>query len=135
MPKGRRKNKLSDEMAEEICRLLEEGNFISTVCELVGISRDSFYRWYKKNSEFKEKVDAASAEAERRALSNLFAKSSEDWRAAAWFLERRFKDRWKGGSMIEVVSKADARIPSFKDLSRIYEKWEEQLKKKQEQSS
>jgi hypothetical protein len=52
--------------------------------------------------EFCEAVKKAEAEAEAAAVVQIkAAASSGTWQAAAWFLERKFKDRWARTDKVE----------------------------------
>ena len=39
----RNEMKYSEELTEKICKLLKKGNTITTTCETVGISKETFY--------------------------------------------------------------------------------------------
>jgi len=50
-------------LTERICSLLAEGKHtIADVCEQVGISKDTFYRWKRDESDFSDSVKKASAQ-------------------------------------------------------------------------
>lgn len=123
MAKRGRKSKLTDELRDEICELLENGNFIETACDAVGISHQTFYRWLDENSELNEAIKRARSKAERKSIERI-RKAAEggdvasvqevekrypdgtiekernvkytngQWQADAWFLERSFPARW-----------------------------------------
>ena len=43
---------------ETLLQALENGlGIVSTACNRTGISRSSFYKWYKEDEEFRQKVD------------------------------------------------------------------------------
>ena len=44
--------------------------------------------------EFYELVKSAEAEAEAKAVSLIRDAGEKTWQAAAWYLERKFKDKW-----------------------------------------
>ena len=79
------------------------GNTIETACNLAGISRKSYYRWLKEAEDapeghilrqFRDTVKEARAEAAHRMLMIIQKAAMKDWRAAAWFLERRYPEDW-----------------------------------------
>ena len=95
MAKAGRPSKLTPELTEKIVSLLAEGNYVETVCNYVGLSKETFYRWLKTNPEFSNAIKQALAKAEVEALRKL--KKTPDkhaWANIAWFLERRFPDKW-----------------------------------------
>lgn len=111
-----RPTKFSEERAEKIIRAIRSGNYIETAAALAGISKTTLYSWLKRGAaegdrleadpkakplkselpylDFLDAVDIALAEAENMDVQAITAAASEDWRAAAWRLERKFPDRW-----------------------------------------
>jgi len=92
--------KLTPSIRARIVELLEAGNYPSTACTNAGVSETQFYDWMNRavNSiepfaTFAADVRVASAKAEHAALSTLRAMPL-GWQAQAWFLERRFRERW-----------------------------------------
>lgn len=105
---------LDAEIIETTEKLLKEGHYIRTVCNYFGISEQTWFNWYNKGNEYKElteeelitkpnailyieffeAVKRGSARAEMDALDTIHKHSKKKWQAAAWFLERRFRDRW-----------------------------------------
>lgn len=93
------------EIIAEAGRLALAGNFYEPIYILLGISKATAYNWLQWGEEgrepFKEYLDAiksgwAAAEARISAqLQQHGTKASEgQWTPLAWFLERRFADRW-----------------------------------------
>lgn len=91
----------TEELAAELIGYLTGGLYIATACELAGISRQTFYNW-KRRAEageepfaaFMRRCNQASAKAEARLSTHIEKKAADDWRAAAWKLERRFPERY-----------------------------------------
>lgn len=94
--------KLTKEITKKICDLIEAGNFINAVCGHVGISEPTFYGWYNlgkeagkgKHYDFYMAVETAKAAGEVKVVEGIVEAGKKDWRAAAWFLSRRYKERW-----------------------------------------
>lgn len=105
-----RKTAFSAEVADRIVDLLKAGNYIETAVAAAGVARATFYDWLDRGSPdgtkredepfraFRERVDHARAEGEARAVTAIMVAAAKDWRAAAWFLERQFPDRWGRGT-------------------------------------
>lgn len=55
--------KYSQQLADEICRLLAAGALIGDVCQKVGVPAPTYYQWQKNHPEFKEAVEKALGEA------------------------------------------------------------------------
>lgn len=111
--------KLTKETIEHVSRLVREGHYIVVVCDVMGITRPTYYNWKERgqeveerleNGEIKEKklnkneklylefwkeIKKAEAEAEMYQTRNVSKAGDEgDWRASAWLLEKRWNDRW-----------------------------------------
>jgi hypothetical protein len=95
---------LTDELQDRLVAMLRAGNVIHVACAAVGIDQRSYQRWMQRGGtgakadarhrEFRIQVERALAEAEARAVAQVARAAGEDWRAAAWWLERQFPDRW-----------------------------------------
>lgn len=131
-----RPTKLDKNIERKILDVLKMGNYIETAAAFGGIDPSTFYRWLKRGKlhiqktiqnpqyqipeyekryvRFKRNVDQALAEAEIRELQIIMMAANEDWRAAAWILERRYPDKWgkknrheitgQGGGALEIKS-------------------------------
>jgi len=102
MDMGRRL-KLTPELIEQAAKLIAGGNYASTVFQMLGVGESTWYRWLEKGRdskgrsiyrEFWESIQKAEAAAEARAVSGVMAAGRRNWTAYAWYLERKFPDRW-----------------------------------------
>jgi len=103
---------------------IKNGNYASTAAEAAGIGKSTHYQWIEKGeqglkpyAEYAEAIKRAEAEAEMNAVKVIQAASRENWTAGAWYLERKFPDKWgrkdkltqeisgKDGKPIEIDSK------------------------------
>jgi transposase len=99
-----RKSKLDNDRREKLLKAIRVGNDKKVACALAGISEATLYRWLeqskKKNStpelrEFRESLERAEAEAEVLKVSRIAqAADNGRWQAAAWWLERKYPERW-----------------------------------------
>lgn len=98
-----RKTKLTKDIQEKLVSAIAHGNYHEVACFLVGIGSSTFYSWMKKGEEenskriyrdFVEAIKKAEAIAEAQRLQVISKASHENWQAAAWYLERRYPDRW-----------------------------------------
>lgn len=112
----KRSTKLTPELMRKFCGLIEEGNYVNTAAALCFVTERAIYNWLdeaqgkrdstgKKNTdftprpetiEFYEKFHEALARSEANVLARIrdAAVDPRNWTAAAWYLERKFPDRW-----------------------------------------
>ena len=114
-----RRSKLSKETIDAAIDLISKGHYDSTVYNFLGISHSTWYNWMKegeklqkgKKSEvytnpatkellvyFVSAVREAKAHAEMEALQDIklaSKKGPQYWKAAAYFLEKKFPERWR----------------------------------------
>lgn len=111
---GGRPSKLTLKLTREIAHLLSQGNFVETACDAVGIAKSTFYAWMElgelsENTEhvkFSDAIKRAVATAEIVSVGDVRDKV-DNWQAQAWWLERRYPDRWgnRGKQIQEHVGK------------------------------
>jgi hypothetical protein len=97
-----RPSKLTLELQGEIIALIKMGNYIETVCGVVGLNTSTYYDWMKKGKnatnprnkhrKFQEAVEQAQAWSIVRDVALITKASEKDWRAAAWKLEHMYPD-------------------------------------------
>lgn len=93
--------KLTPEREARLVQLLKAGQDRHAACASVGLCARTLRNWLAKGeegderwSEFARKVREAEAECETRAVVQIQIAGKKDWRALAWWLERRFPLRW-----------------------------------------
>jgi len=98
-----RSSKLTPEIHHKIVNLIKLGNYNETAAEAVGIDVGTFYNWMKKGEagikpeyvKFFNAIKEAASFSEAHYLSLIHkAASDATWQAAAWFLERKYNERW-----------------------------------------
>lgn len=107
-----RPSKLTPELQAELCNMLRAGATIDAACEAAGVNRAQFYRWIAKAEEgarpyaqFRDEAKKALAVAEVGLVAVIREASKQQWQAAAWLLERRFKSRWARNAQAESLSR------------------------------
>ena len=94
---------LTPQVQRQIIASLRAGAYVALACRVVGISVRTYYYWRRlvaggaahaqRFAPFYAECDRVSANAEAEAVDRL-RRGEPDWRAAAWWLERRFPQRW-----------------------------------------
>lgn len=101
--------KFTPEIGDKFVEIVRRGNFRESACAQVGITPPTMRRWLRMASEGHEqlrewvrKLDQAEAEAEDVMVVAIRRAAIKDWRAAAWYLERRGPQRWGFKAQVEV---------------------------------
>lgn len=89
-----RPTKKSDERIEKILQSLRDGNTRKLSAQIAGISADTLCSWQKESPELMEAIEQAESEGNAVLVQRIRSASANDWRAAAWILERRCFDEW-----------------------------------------
>jgi hypothetical protein len=118
MARGRRKKtgrptKLTQEVHEKIVSAIQLGNYGAVAARFAGIDRCTFFSWMRKGRErkgaiyvrFAKAVRDAQALAEARAIQVIAQAANENWQAAAWYLARKYPDRWGEHKRHEITGK------------------------------
>src|SRR5439155_15226127 len=79
---------LNAQLQRKICSLLAQGHTVSAVCGAVGIGERTFYDWLEKRPHFSQVATRAIGQSKIALLDKL--RLSDDWRAQAFLLERRW---------------------------------------------
>ncbi len=118
-----RPSKLTHELRERIVALVASGVPLDTAGRSCGLGKDVPSEWLRRGEGrddrpgrepfvgFTAAVRQAEGQAEAEAVAQLLR---GDWKGAAWFLERRFPERWsmspgKGGRPVGSGSAPDRR--------------------------
>lgn len=77
-----------------ILNYIRDGNTIKDACALAGISRHTFKLWRKENPNLTNLMKKAELEAKNWHIRNIKTHANVDWKASAWYLERKHKGEW-----------------------------------------
>lgn len=109
------RTKYTRDMCKRICSLIAGGNYITRACEAVGIHPDTHYEWMKKHTDYAEEIKKAEALSELWHVDNIKKASARSWQASAWYLERRYPERWGRQIILQNnESKLDKLIDGFR---------------------
>lgn len=79
--------KYSKELIDKICKHLKQGATITTTCEAVGISRETFYDWMKKKPDVSDTIKKAMSIPDKKVENALFKSATMGHR----YIEKEFK--------------------------------------------
>lgn len=96
--------------AMRIIHLIRQGAPNRTAALATGITEDAFYKWMQKGREGREgydqfvvEVEKAQAQGEIERLNRISdAAINGNWQADAWYLERRYPERYGKKDRVDV---------------------------------
>lgn len=122
------KPKLTEELAKEAIGLIADGASNQDVINYLGVAEGTFYTWLREPKNDAQRALAQGmkkAETKRKIwhLQRIHrAAENGDWKASAWYLERRYPNEYARTQRItgEVVTtqKSDALTEAIKETAR-----------------
>jgi len=116
-PRLGRPSKLTPEAQEIICDHIRAGSYLNVAAQTIGVAPETISEWKLWGREdiqngvedsiyarFWEAVARAEAQAEFAGVLRIRSAGIADWKAEAWFLERRFPERWSPKQTFAVES-------------------------------
>ena len=111
---GGRPSLYTPALHERVCALVAVRVPIRTACQLEGIGARTLYDWRERGklgqepfASFEQDLAIAVARAEATAVQFIATAAADNWKANAWWLERRFPKRYGAKQQLR-VSKAPA---------------------------
>jgi hypothetical protein len=111
---------LDEGKRREIAALMSAGFPLSGAAQYVGCSTRTIRRELKRNKEFAEKVRKNQLFAQLDPLNSIRNFGRTHWRAAAWFLERTYPERY--GKQNPALVKPSDIFEFFEDFLEIITK-------------
>lgn len=132
-----RPTKLNPRTVTKLVAAFHKGFNDDEACSYAVISRNSFYRWYREDADFRDKIDQAKLQPNLHAKELVIdAIESGDVNAAKWWLERKAKAEF--GTRSEVALEGSIVIPdpeaALADLDELIE-WRQQNRSLRRQSN
>lgn len=117
---------MSRDQVEDFYKAIEDGLSIKDSCAIAGVSTAWYYD-NKKDPNFSDGVELALAKCKQKYLAPIedAAIKQKDWKAAAWFLERKFKEDFGVKVFNEIV---DATPEAKDEVVKAVKKFLEELK-------
>lgn len=136
------KLKLTDKLCSEICNDIKAGVPIEHASVAHGITKVTFYNWYKKGEgaksgkfkRFYDEVEEAKSVAITLRARRIYNAGEDNWKADAWWLERIDPDNFARKNKHEVEAKAEVEVTTpldeasklFMEADKKYEKDEKE---------
>ena len=91
-------------LQKRLCDVLAKCNTIKTAAAVCGVSEKSVYSWISKYPSFAKAIYCARGFAKTSLVAVIRKAAPDDWRAAAWILERSWPDEYARTERIEQVN-------------------------------
>lgn len=105
---------------EDICEFLKHGLYKRDAARMVGISEDTYLRWYKEDADFADRVEANILEYKHSLIQNITKQAESNAGVALQILKIRWPNEWfepqwqedndSRDSIKELVARMDAII-------------------------
>ena len=114
--------KLDEVVTQRILDLIRAGNYLEVAAAAAGIHRTTLHRWIRLGREqkrgkyrrFLNVAEKAQAEGESRHVALIAKAATDDWKAAAWSLERRAPRRYGARVQISVQEEFESALNRLK---------------------
>lgn len=118
MPNNKPYKLIDNEIQERLLQAIRLGAFIEHACYYAGINSSTFRQWRQKATEgiepyksFWVKVNEAESEAIMRRLARIEnAGKDGSWQADAWYLERKYPDKFGRRDRVELTGDPNAPV-------------------------
>ena len=108
--KSGRRTKKNQATLDGILEAIRAGITFERAADLHRVSRAAVYKWRLDDPEFDKDVLEAVVYSEAILVQRINDKSVDDWKAAAWMLERRHPEQYSQRREIDVtVTKSDGK--------------------------
>jgi len=108
--KSGRRSKKNQATLDGIIEAIRIGITFERAADLHRVSRATVYRWRNEDPEFDKDILEAVVYSEAVLVQRVNDKSVDDWKAAAWMLERRHPEQYSQRREIDVtVSRSDGK--------------------------
>ena len=102
-----RKSKYTPDVVQEILNAISIGGSDKDAYTAAGISKETFYQWMQK-PEFSDQILRARARSKVLRIGRIKKHGENDWRADAWYLERRYPEEYAQSFIIKVTTEQAA---------------------------
>lgn len=93
--RGAPRTVMTQPVIDGILRAVAEGMHPEAAARIQGIDAAALRMHKSRNPDFVTALEKAEAQAESGWLSRIIAHADKQWTAAAWLLERRYRERWR----------------------------------------
>lgn len=89
-----RPEKVTKDVVSKLEHVFSLGGNVTEACLYSGISRETYYKYLKKNPKFSDRVEVLSSHVSLRAKNRIYTAISNDTALAWKYLERKFPEEY-----------------------------------------
>lgn len=86
---------------------IRNGCFVSEACAAAGVGRSTLYRWHEEDRDLSRQFKKAKAEQLASMIANIKQAGQKEWAAHAWYLERRYPEKFAKKTIVVEPRKSD----------------------------
>lgn len=105
-----RKSKYTPDTVKRLTDAIRLGGSDRDACVFAGISEDTLANWRKTKPDFSESIDRARMDGKLQRIGRIKKHGENDWRADAWYLERRWPEEYAQTYIIKVTTEDAATL-------------------------
>lgn len=79
---------------------IRNGCFVSEACAAAGVGKTTFHLWCREDRNLSARLKKAKAEQLASMIANIRQAGQKEWAAHAWYLERRYPEKFAKKTII-----------------------------------
>jgi len=120
---GRPTKLFNPRVRQTIIDAIRNGCYIHVAARAAGIDRATFFRWMADGEQqksgvyrdFYDEVKTVEAACEAESIRVIQTAGLTTWTARAWFLERKYPERWARRERIETTVEPEPNVTTLSD--------------------
>ncbi|CAB4147734.1 hypothetical protein UFOVP517_41 [uncultured Caudovirales phage] len=96
-----------DKLVPVILDHIRNGCFVSEACAAAGVGRTTFRIWCREDRTLSAHLKKAKAEQLASMIANIRQAGHKEWAAHAWYLERRYPEKFAKKTIVVEPRKSD----------------------------
>ena len=86
---------------------IRNGCFVSEACAAAGVGKTTFHLWCREDRNLSARLKKAKAEQLASMIANIRQAGQKEWAAHAWYLERRYPEKFAKKTIIVEPRKSE----------------------------
>jgi hypothetical protein len=96
-----------EKLVPVILEHIRNGCFVTEACAAAGVGKTTLYDWCREDPELFVLLKRAKAEQLASMIANIKQAGQKEWAACAWYLERRYPEKFAKRTIVVEPRKSD----------------------------